>query len=79
MGKQTEAVKVDKGVPFPPEARHGRPSIYPWREMKRGESFVYNGNIDAAKSAANYYNIRTEWTFRARTTDDGKVRVWRMK
>lgn len=79
MGKQSEAVKVDKNVPFPPEAPHGRPSRYPWRDLKKGESFIYGGNLDAAKSAANYYNIRTDMTFRARLTDDGKVRVWRMK
>lgn len=78
MRKQVTAVKTDKNIPFPPVVSPGRPSRYPWRTMAKGESFEYDGSIDAAKSAANYYTMRSDKVFRARVLD-GHVRVWRLK
>jgi hypothetical protein len=79
MRKQTDvSVKVDKNIPFPAAVRQGRRSRYPWHTMAKGESFAYDGNLDSAKSASTYYNIRTDKLFRARVLDNC-VRVWRLK
>ena len=69
--------QIDKGIPLPQERNKG--SIYPWREMNVGDSFVYDNNIRAAQGAAGYYCVELRpKVFRARILDD-KVRVWRIK
>lgn len=74
-----ETVKTDKNVPFPKTGSAGRPSKYPWRTMARGESFVFGGNLDCARSGATYYTTRSDnKVFRARALD-GVVRVWRLR
>lgn len=78
MKKSEEAsVKIDKKIPFPPR-KYGAKSIYPWKEMGVGDSFVYDGPVANAHSAATYYNRITGNEFSARA-HNGHTRVWRIK
>ena len=67
-------IKIDKNVPFPVH----REGIYPWHEIKVGESFEYVHNIRAAQAAAGYYTRTTDKVFKARTIGN-EVRVWRIE
>lgn len=70
-------VKIDKNIPFPGR-KYGARSKYPWLEMNKDDSFVFEGSIANAHAATTYYNAKTAKEFRARTLN-GHVRVWRLK
>lgn len=70
-------VQIEKNIPFP-DPSPGRRSKYPWRELKVGDSFAYDGPAVNAQSAATYYTNKTNKTFRARK-HNGSTRVWRVK
>ena len=81
--------KIEKGVPMPQPRRVGRPSRYPFLEMKRGDSFF----VAAPKGGEKGLRIQVStalqkmrgrhWpddskVFSYRTVEGG-VRVWRTK
>jgi hypothetical protein len=77
-------IKVNKGIPISRE-REGRPTKYPWLEMKVGDSFAYPSTANytetrlAAKSNASNASKRyAPKKFVARGMKD-HVRVWRTK
>lgn len=68
-----QKVKIEKNVPIPDNA--GRPSLYPWRTLKVGESFLVNqpkfmvGNANTRHAPKKFV-----------TKKEGKgTRVWRIK
>jgi hypothetical protein len=72
---------IEKGVPLP---KPRGAEIYPYRNMKVGDSFTALAeNINAVKCAANYYKNRLgrRYTTRRYRNDDKvwRVRVWRIK
>lgn len=77
MPKVERDIKIDKNIPFPERELGRKRSPYPWREISKGESFVFNGTVTNAQAAATYYSKATDKTFRARVYN-GHVRVWRI-
>lgn len=79
MRKSVEetAVKIDKNIPFPGR-KYGARSKYPWMEMSKDDSFIFEGSVANAHAATTYYNGKTGKEFRARAYN-GHVRVWRIK
>lgn len=79
-------IKIDKGVPVPPQQVPGRKSKWPWKDMEPGDSFFAAGYATKAEDGAmvmNGTNGRrvapgTKWCARTRVENGVKgVRVWR--
>ena len=74
-------IKVDHDVKIPSDARGGR-STYPWKEMKKGDSFFttsrWMGGV--AQNAAMRIGNGCQFTIRS-VIENGKkgFRVWRVK
>ena len=72
-------IAIERSVPVP-DRTHTR-GLYPWRQMKPGDSFAV-GHIsphrlgNAARSFAAYHG--NGWKFTTRTEGHG-ARVWRIK
>lgn len=78
-------IQIESGIPIPPRAGGtGRPSKYPFDQLKPGDSFLvphHDGNpvvtvrrmAAAVKGAAK----RTGWKFTTRRLSEG-LRVWRV-
>jgi hypothetical protein len=75
-------VKVERGVPIPPERLPGRFPVYPWRDMEIGDSFAVDRARDRqVRSVAWGWGKRHGQKFTvARVVEDGieKVRCWRI-
>lgn len=77
---------IERDVPLPSPARGGRPPIYPFRDMKVGDSFYIpapDGPDDLAKTAYRaYYAVQgvrkgnRELHFAVRRQGD-RVGIWR--
>ena len=73
---------VEKGIPIPPrKCGTGRPALYPFAEMKVGDSFA----IESARkrqgrmcAIASDYGKRHGMRFTVRAIGDGMLRVWRI-
>lgn len=75
-------IKIERGIPMPPKGigGPGRPRMYPWDDMKVGDSFFVpsirsSANIASSKGIAMK---RTGFAFSTRSVEGG-VRVWRIK
>lgn len=71
---------IDRNIPIPAHAgTRGRPSIYPWADMKPGDSFLVR---DKAKFDSVRVNAckrsKGKVRFTSSLTKQG-VRVWRVK
>lgn len=67
--------KIERGIPLP---RPGRSPIYPWYEMKRGDSFfVRRGHAERLRAASGMAAKRLgrKSRFVVRNVEGG-VRVW---
>lgn len=75
-------IKIEKGIKMwePRGKSGGRKDVYPWREMKKGDSFFIPSQKPAtAQSAVARANKRyAPKKFAARTMPTG-VRIWRVK
>lgn len=70
------AIKIDKGIPVP-LGYHS--SVWPFEEMKTGESFLVPNEGDVRSrvySAASYFGKRNNKKFTVRKVPEG-LRVWR--
>lgn len=77
--KPNTVIRIEKGVPIPTKTNEGRPRIYPFDELKVGESFFVNGKTAGFISGSrDQAQRRTGFVFAARTVEGG-VRVWRTK
>ncbi len=58
----------------------GRPALYPFKELKRGQCFkVPGGNASSLSGLAQYHGKKTGRSFSVRKLDGGVVGVWRVK
>ncbi len=70
--------KIEKNIPPPPK-RAGRAPVFPFAQLKVGESFVVPAEQSAAASASAHYNGRKYGrTFQQKRNPDGSVRFWRV-
>jgi len=75
--------KILKDIPLP---KRGREPVYPFAEMKVGDSFLYSDKTDrksvmAASASYSQYsrrNTKGKWKFTQRVTDEG-IMIWRVK
>lgn len=79
-------IKIQKGIPLPPERKKPSPPRayhrYPWREMELGDSFFVPGDcLVTVRLAASQFGRRNGGHFIAREARwrgvDG-VRAWRV-
>lgn len=69
--------QIERGIPIP-TYRRGRRGLYPFREMKVGDSFVVEKTKKAsAQRAASFYGKNHGQVFTARSVPEG-VRIWRV-
>lgn len=80
---------IERGVPIPPPRckeggkRKGGKRVYPWREMKPGDSFfvaVEPSSVNRIQSQLSTIGAhQRDWTGKSYTTRivEGGVRVWR--
>ena len=77
-----ETIKIKKGQPVPrPSIFSGR-SIYPWADMKNGDSFSVPKKMRAstASSGARYCSMkRPNMKIVTRITSSTEVTVWMLK
>jgi hypothetical protein len=68
--------QIDKKVPMP----KGRTTGYPFKEMKVGDSFVFDeANRAAVANSSNYYARKNRGVkFTVRKQSVGKCRIWRI-
>ncbi len=74
---------IDKNIPITPKGGNaglGRPRIYPFHKMKRGDSFYVNGGATSSSisAAACGYAGKYGGKFSVRAEKEG-VRCWRIK
>ncbi len=75
---------IDKNIQIPPKAGHagtgGRPRLYPFPAMKRGDSFYVNGgkSTSTISAAACGHAVKHGGKFSVRKEGNG-VRCWRIK
>lgn len=76
----TDEIKINKNVEMP-SGRGGRKAKYPWRKMKKGDSFFTDAQFmgGVASGAAERLGNGCKFTTR-RVTEKGKkgTRVWRV-
>jgi len=70
-------IKIEKGIPAP-KANRGARTLYPWREMEVGDSFLIPFATDGKRrgiySCASRLGIKI-----ATRTVEGGVRIWRIE
>jgi len=69
-------IKIEKRIPIPLINR-GRKNIYPFGEMKDGDSFLVDKRRAVSAAAAQYSKRHPEAKFAIRKVADG-FRVWRI-
>jgi hypothetical protein len=81
----TTEYKIEDGVPLPSSANRGRKAIYPWAELKNGQSFLVptESELESAAVAAKLrVNAAARKARHGETFSickvDGGVRVWRV-
>jgi hypothetical protein len=68
------AVKIDKNIPIPGRARGG--AIYPWDDLKVGDSFVVSTGTNGRQLCLSAGLTRPSKKFISRIVN-GVCRVWR--
>lgn len=70
-------IQIEKNVPISRVPRLGRNALYPWQDMKVGDSFFVPGYTTKTFGRTAAAGVRYGMTFSVRTQDGG-VRVWRV-
>ena len=70
-------IKIDKGIPLPPQGSNQRTAKYPWRDMRVGDSIRVQGQGRAARSSAALFARKTGLRFAVRSFAD-HTRIWRI-
>ncbi len=78
--------KIEKGIEIP--KKQHRPCIYPFREMKVGDSFLYDKPYSRS-NMSNFSNNARNWKnqspdckhylFTLRKIEGNKIRIWRIR
>lgn len=69
-------IKIEKGIPLP-VARSRKKSIWPFDEMKIGDSFLMPKKLSRASSNASNHAKKLNKKFACRKVDENNTRVWR--
>ena len=69
-----EMAKIEKGLEMPEQ--NTRKTKYPWAQIEVGDSFVYDGPMNAAWTNCRYASEKHKKKFEPRVYQ-GAVRVWR--
>lgn len=69
-------MKIENNIPPPTDSGKGRSRLYPFPEMKVGDSILVDNRAGAM--CAYQYGLRHKWRFTVRTVKD-KYRIWRTK
>lgn len=79
LDRTKSKIEICKGVPLPPGGGKGRPSLYPFREMEVGDSFVFPSGTPAenARTAAAWAGKRQGRKFCVRKIPEG-IACWRV-
>lgn len=75
-------MKIQYGVPAPPEKRAGRPRVYHFEDMEVGACATIEASYNSIYSCIKRFQQKPEyagWVFRLRKYGDDKVRVWRLE
>lgn len=69
---------IETGIPIPPTRQFS--TLYPFRSMEVGESFVVEfARKQAAFNKARYHKkTHPGWNYRAHRLPDGSCRFWRI-
>lgn len=72
------AFKIDRDIPVPADIGRGRRCLYPFQDMRVGDSFVAEGL--SAVRAAHAWGSRHKATFASRQLERGsnQFRIWRL-
>lgn len=76
--------KIAKNIPLP-QRMTAKKNKYPFSEMKKGDSFLFDKYTQRGMAIicqhANYFckSRKPKWKFCTRKTDNGMIRVWRIK
>jgi hypothetical protein len=77
------SIQIEKGVPVPPNSRHGGAGRYPFSEMQVGDSFFLAGGTakrigSAAYCYAEKHNPTAKFLVRTIKTEPAGARCWRI-
>lgn len=79
MKEQPKDIKIEKGIAIPPKTVTGRPRIYPFDELKVGESFFVKDKAPEDISACRALAQKRTGSVYVLRSVKGGVRVWRIK
>ena len=68
--------EIRSDIPIPEQTGSGRKAIYPFRQMKIGDSFVVP-SISGRASAYAFAARNKDYRFASVRLEDGKYRIWR--
>jgi hypothetical protein len=73
-------IKIESGIPMPDAAggRKARLAVWPFAELKVGESFVFLADQRRAASNAAAAAKRNKHKYTTRKLPDGNTRIWRV-
>ena len=73
-------IAIDKNIPAPVRNERGRPAKYPWRQMKKGDSFYVNGDTNIRHFQVYAHEVASRLNIKVATRMEGTgIRVWRIK
>ncbi len=78
--KGSHMFKIEESIPIPREkVGGGRPAVYPFNDMKIGDSFAAPSEVgkSAMNAARSWAHRHPGWSCVCRTQPNGTVRIWR--
>jgi len=78
----TDTPMIEKNVPPPTGVRPRNIPLYPWPQMKAGDSFTVEGRINAAAARGSFARyqklgkIPASWKCVQWTEENGLIRFW---
>lgn len=81
----SKPINIRRGVKIPQKKATGRPPIYPFGQMREGDSFFlpvesHTGKHPIHAAAANYRHRNPDFSYTVRTVEENGqhgIRVWR--
>jgi hypothetical protein len=81
--KKPQVLKVESGIKIWKQARTGRPPLFPYAEMKVGDSFLAplkgRSVSSVQKSVSSYGKAHGRQFTTRKLPDKSGIRVWRIK
>lgn len=73
MSGKYESIKIERRVPIPKIATEAHNAVYPWRQMRIGDSFFTRNTTTNMHTAARWAGI----SIKVRSEGNGR-RIWRV-